>query len=202
MQHRAAGQPDRQLFFLRGADRQRLGADVQRVVVLVHPPLHLQRHIPAVHHRLRQLDALAVVQLHVYRAADPFDVDGAEALDLYHLAGSGVVARVRLRRNGRVRRSRIAAVLRLRRPGTGRQCQRHDQRQQARHSFFHGGIPHFLSLSQIVTCPVSRVRSMSMTRWFRLPRNWREMSFSSLTNRPSTSTLMQASIPSVASHRG
>ena len=55
---------------------------------------------------------------------------------------------------------------------------------------------------QMATCPVSRVRAMSMTRWLRLPRNWREMSFSSLTNRPSTRMSMHASSASVTSQRG
>ena len=196
VQHHAAGQLDRQVFLLRGADRQRLGEDIQRAVVLVHTPLHPQRHIAAVHHRLRKLDALSVVQLHRDEAGRPINVDGAEPVELDDIHVPGAVSLIGQRRSlpvGTARRGRLCA---------GGQRQRHDQRQQQRDAFFHMCIPHFRSFSQMVTCPVSRVRSMSMTRWFRLPRNWREMSFSSLTNRPSTSTLMQASIPSVASHRG
>ena len=196
VQHHAAGQLDRQVFFLRGADRQRLGEDIQRAVVLVHPPFHLQRHIAAVHHRLRKLDALSVVQLHRHTAGRPVNMKGAKPIELHDIRISCAVPRVRLRRAlhiAAVRRGRLCA---------GRQCQRHDQRHQQRNTFFHMCIPHFRSFSQIVISPASRVRSMSMTRWFRLPRNWREMSFSSLTNRPSTSTLMQASSSSVTSHRG
>ncbi len=61
---------------------------------------------------------------------------------------------------------------------------------------------HFFSFSQITGCPAARVFGRSSTRWFRLPRNCRLMSFSAATNRPSTSTSMQESRSSVTAHRG
>ena len=50
--------------------------------------------------------------------------------------------------------------------------------------------------------PAALVAFRSISRWLRLPRNLREISFCSSTNRPSTKTSNSARISSVTSHRG
>ena len=50
--------------------------------------------------------------------------------------------------------------------------------------------------------PTALVAFRSISRWLRLPRNRREISFCSSTNRPSTKTSNSARISSVTSHRG
>ncbi len=95
MQNEAARQLYGQYLFLCRTYQLRLGAHVQRAVVLVHPPLHGHAHRAAVGQCLGKLDALAVVQFHIDLPADPFDVDGAEAVQLRHRGRPNGIARVR-----------------------------------------------------------------------------------------------------------
>ena len=122
----------------------------------------------------------------------------AKTVQLHHIRVAQRIACVR-----RIGRAVCSTVVRAVLFAASRQRKDHHQRQRRPKCFPHRIPPCYrLSLSQMQTVPVSLVRFISMTRWFRLPRNCSEISFSSFINRPSTSTSMHASISSVASHRG
>jgi len=137
------------MLFLRYAQQLGLGTDVQRAVVLVYAPLHRHADGAVTGQGFLNFDAFAVVQLHTDTAGDPFDVDGAETVQLHHVRAAQRIAAVGF--NGGDGGIRCAAVFGLYGVAAGRQGQQSAQQQKQRGQFFHKGIPHFRSFSQMAT---------------------------------------------------